>query len=142
MAMGHRRLSILDLSEAGHQPMEFGDLVLTYNGEIYNYRELRGHLDGPFQSDTDTEVLLHLFRRYDDETMALAIEVSVRNGGVGLLLLQFFFTDQPALQGQALYTILFYTGIQIFVPIPAILRHRAKLSPLWFRSARKRPEVS
>lgn len=88
-----------------------------------------------------TEVT-HLFQRYDDETMALAIEVSVRNGGVGLLLLQFFFTDQPALQGQALYTILFYTGIQIFVPVPAILRHRAKLSPLWFRAVRKRPEVS
>lgn len=64
--LGHTRLSILDPSAAGHQPMEFGDLVLTYNGEIYNYRELRGQLDGPFQSDTDSEVLLHLFRRYGD----------------------------------------------------------------------------
>jgi len=82
----------------------------------------------------------HLFRRPDDETMALAIEVSVRNGGVGLLLLQFFFVDQPAAQGQALYTILFYTGIQIFVPIPAILRHRAGRSPLWLRAPRRRPD--
>jgi BASS family bile acid:Na+ symporter len=85
-----------------------------------------------------TEVT-HLFRRYDDETMALAIEVSVRNGGVGLLLLQFFFVDQPSAQGHALYTILFYTGVQIFVPIPGILLHRAGRSPLLLRAARRRP---
>jgi len=57
--LGHTRLSILDLSEAGHQPMVLGDLVLTYNGEIYNFRELRRELEGPFVSDCDTEVLLH-----------------------------------------------------------------------------------
>ena len=61
--LGHSRLSILDLSSAGHQPMELGDLVITYNGEIYNFRELRRDLPGPFRSDTDTEVLLHLFRQ-------------------------------------------------------------------------------
>jgi asparagine synthase (glutamine-hydrolysing) len=61
--LGHSRLSILDLSPAGHQPMLHGDLVLTYNGEIYNYRELRRELDGPFRSDSDTEVLLHLLAR-------------------------------------------------------------------------------
>lgn len=60
--LGHTRLSILDLSDAGHQPMELGDLVMSYNGEIYNYRELRKTLPGPFLSDTDTEVLLQLFR--------------------------------------------------------------------------------
>jgi len=61
--LGHTRLSILDLSAAGHQPMRSGHLVMTYNGEIYNYREIRRILEGPFTSDTDTEVLLHLFRR-------------------------------------------------------------------------------
>lgn len=61
--LGHTRLSILDLSAAGHQPMEHGHLVLTYNGEIYNFRELRQDLDGPFRSDSDTEVLLHLLDR-------------------------------------------------------------------------------
>jgi asparagine synthase (glutamine-hydrolysing) len=65
-AFGHARLAILDLSAAGHQPMELGPLVIAYNGEIYNFRELRSTLRGPFHSDSDTEVLLHLYREYGD----------------------------------------------------------------------------
>ncbi len=61
--LGHTRLSILDLSDAGHQPMVLGPLALTYNGEVYNYRELRRDLAGTFRSDCDTEVILHLFAR-------------------------------------------------------------------------------
>jgi asparagine synthase (glutamine-hydrolysing) len=61
--LGHTRLAILDLSAAGHQPMEFGDFVITYNGEIYNFRELRRELGGEFRSDSDTEVLLRLYAR-------------------------------------------------------------------------------
>ena len=61
--LGHRRLSIIDLSTAGHQPMTFGPLTIVYNGEIYNYRELRDALPGPFVSHSDTEVLLHLYAR-------------------------------------------------------------------------------
>ncbi len=64
--LGHTRLSILDLSAAGHQPMELGPLVVVYNGEIYNFRELRATLRGPFHSHSDTEVLLHLYREYGD----------------------------------------------------------------------------
>ncbi|MEM6701827.1 MAG: asparagine synthase (glutamine-hydrolyzing) [Acidobacteriota bacterium] len=61
VALGHRRLSILDLSAAGHQPMELGSLVLTYNGEIYNFRALRDELGGPWKSETDSEVILRLY---------------------------------------------------------------------------------
>ncbi len=60
--IGHRRLSILDLSPAGHQPMLLDELVLTYNGEIYNFRRLRDALPGPFRSDTDSEIVLHAYR--------------------------------------------------------------------------------
>jgi asparagine synthase (glutamine-hydrolysing) len=63
IALGSRRLSIVDLSPRGHMPMVSGDgrYVLSYNGEVYNFRELRGDLEARgvrFRSDTDTEVVL------------------------------------------------------------------------------------
>jgi len=60
VALAHRRLAILDLSEAGHQPMLFDSQVLTYNGEIYNHERLRAAMAGPWRSSGDTEVLIHL----------------------------------------------------------------------------------
>lgn len=61
----HTRLAILDLSVAGSQPMTDTDTGVTvaYNGEIYNFRDLRAGLSGPFHSDSDTEVLLRLYLR-------------------------------------------------------------------------------
>ncbi len=64
--LAHRRLSIIDLSEAGAQPMASADgkLVVTFNGEIYNYRALRKDLETRgcvFRTRSDTEVLLHLY---------------------------------------------------------------------------------
>ena len=66
VALGHRRLSIIDLSERAAQPMLTADrmLAVTFNGEIYNYRELRRGLEAKgylFRSQSDTEVLLHLY---------------------------------------------------------------------------------
>lgn len=65
--LGHRRLSILDLSAAGHQPMGYckGRYWITYNGEIYNFRELKHELENKkyiFKTNTDTEVVLALFQ--------------------------------------------------------------------------------
>ena len=70
IVLGHRRLSIIDLSAAAAQPMHTPDgrYVLTYNGEIYNHRELRNNLENlgvTFRTSSDTEVLLHLFARED-----------------------------------------------------------------------------
>lgn len=65
--LGHRRLSILDLSEAGKQPMMYHNLVITFNGEIYNYLEVRRVLEGRghrFVTGTDTEVILHAFQEW------------------------------------------------------------------------------
>ena len=72
VALGHNRLSIIDLSPGGHQPMinpNNGD-VLTFNGEIYNFRELRRHLEAKgyqFRSQSDTEVLLFAFAAWGTE---------------------------------------------------------------------------
>ncbi len=68
VGLGHTRLSIIDLSKDGHQPMCSQDkrFWLTYNGEIYNYRELRAELKAEgyqFKSQTDSEVLINLYRR-------------------------------------------------------------------------------
>lgn len=67
-ALGHRRLAILDLTENGRQPMRLGDrYAITYNGEIYNYLELRKELEAlghPFHTGTDTEVLLHAYTEW------------------------------------------------------------------------------
>ena len=69
VALGFRRLSILDLSYAGHQPMATEDesIVLTFNGEVYNHRELRADLVSrgyQYRSETDTESLLYAYQEF------------------------------------------------------------------------------
>lgn len=69
MAFGNNRLSIIDLSPAGHQPMcnEDGTVWVAYNGEVFNFQELRRELEAnghQFRSHTDTEVLVHLYEKY------------------------------------------------------------------------------
>ena len=72
--LGHRRLAILDLSEAGHQPMlsEDGRLGLVFNGCIYNFHDLRKQLEDlghPFRSHSDTEVLLHGYEEWGADAL-------------------------------------------------------------------------
>jgi asparagine synthase (glutamine-hydrolysing) len=66
IALGHRRLSIIDLTDTGHQPMTSPDgrYTICYNGEVYNYRELRTKLEAQgfaFRGTSDTEVVLNAF---------------------------------------------------------------------------------
>jgi asparagine synthase (glutamine-hydrolysing) len=75
VCFGHRRLSIIDTSSAGHQPMisEDGRFVITFNGEIYNYRDLREQLKSSghrFHTDSDTEVLLAAFAEWGEECLS------------------------------------------------------------------------
>ncbi len=74
LGLGHRRLAIIDLSAAGHQPMMSADerFVLSYNGEIYNFRELRVELEAKghlFRSKTDTEVLLCAYAEWGPDCL-------------------------------------------------------------------------
>jgi asparagine synthase (glutamine-hydrolysing) len=71
LGLGHQRLSILDLSNAGCQPMESssGNSIISYNGEVYNYKELHEeHLKIPLKSGTDTEVILEVIESLGIET--------------------------------------------------------------------------
>ena len=71
LALGHLRLSIIDLSSGGHQPMidQSGDKIV-FNGEIYNYKELRKHLlEYTFKTESDTEILLQLYRKYGHQAL-------------------------------------------------------------------------
>lgn len=74
VCLGHRRLSIIDTSDAGNQPFVSSDgrFALTYNGEIYNYLELRQQLEAKghvFHTESDTEVLLYAFREWNVECL-------------------------------------------------------------------------
>lgn len=75
LVLGHRRLSLLDLSEAGHQPMEYGDgrYAVTFNGEVYNYPALKEELVSlghRFRSQSDTEVILAAFAEWGTASFA------------------------------------------------------------------------
>ena len=75
LALANRRLSIIDLSDRGRQPManEDGSIWVTFNGEIYNYLELMTELKGRghrFQSSCDTEVILHAYEEWGEDCLA------------------------------------------------------------------------
>ena len=67
VGFGHRRLSIIDLTENGKQPMQYNQFSITFNGEIYNYKEITkeleqlGHI---FNSSSDTEMILHAYSQW------------------------------------------------------------------------------
>ncbi|HEV7520764.1 MAG TPA: asparagine synthetase B, partial [Candidatus Angelobacter sp.] len=74
VSLQHRRLSIIDLSSAGHQPMcnEDESIWITFNGEIYNFHELRTQLVAAghtFRSHTDTEVIVHGYEEWGNEVV-------------------------------------------------------------------------
>ena len=68
--LGHRRLAILDTTKLGHQPMQYKDYIIVFNGEIYNYIELREELKKighEFNTETDTEVILHAYAEWKED---------------------------------------------------------------------------
>lgn len=70
LGLGHRRLSIIDLSHAAQQPMRYRHYTLVYNGEIYNFREIRRELEGlghAFVTQSDTEIILHAWEQWGTE---------------------------------------------------------------------------
>jgi len=132
IALIHLRLSIIDLSEAGRNPLsnEDGSIWITYNGEVYNYRALRQELEQLghcFRSDTDTEVIVHAYEEWGDEHVnrlrgmfAYAIydaRPNISPAGFRLLLVR----DRVGIKPLNYY---FYQGLLVFASeIKSILAH-------------------
>lgn len=146
VGLAHRRLAIIDLTESGHQPMvsEDGGTIITYNGEIYNYRELAAelrHLGWTFRGTSDTEVLLALFRQYGTEMLSklngifsFAIwdqrrrELFVARDGVGVKPLYYCSLPQGVLFASELKALLQEQTLDTSLDPIAIARH---LTFLW-----------
>jgi asparagine synthase (glutamine-hydrolysing) len=127
VGLAHRRLAILDTSRLGRGPMATpdGDVLITYNGEIYNFLELRADLEGRghrFRTGTDTEVLLHLWREHGEGMLELL------NGMFAFALwdrrLRKLFLVRDRLGIKPLYYRLDGDGISFASEVKALLRLR------------------
>ena len=123
-SLGHVRLSILDLSHEGHQPMRFENLVMVYNGEVYNFEEIRDELikEGYiFKSKSDSEVILKAYHKWGIKAIdkfigmfAIAIYdtkkriVTLIRDRVGVKPLYYYFDGKDFIFGSELRTIMKY----------------------------------
>src|SRR5215467_956553 len=131
VGLGSRRLAILDLSSNGHMPMcnQDGTVWITYNGEIYNFPELRRELQSKgysFSSDTDTEVVLHLFEELGPECVqrlngmfAFAI-CDVRSGSPALFMARDHFGVKPFYYTHTGTKLAFASEIKALLEVPEV----------------------
>ena len=139
VALGHRRLAILDLTHYGHQPMSSSDCRywISYNGEVYNFPELRNDLRARghvFRTRSDTEVILHLWEEHDagclpmlDGMFALAVYDRARNL---LTLARDRFGVKPLYYGLTGDYLLFASEIKGILA-STLLRPRILREPWW-----------
>jgi asparagine synthase (glutamine-hydrolysing) len=137
--LGHRRLSVIDLTDAGLQPMSYHGHCITYNGEVYNFQELKrehrlAEEGAPFRSRTDTEVVLRLFSKLGAEAFqhlngmfamgawnAQTATLSLARDAFGIKPL-FYMRDADALW--------FASEIKALLEVPGQVR-QANLQALW-----------
>ena len=137
MGLGSRRLAILDLSPDGHMPMcnEDRTVWITYNGEIYNFAELRRELEGKghrFASHTDTEVIIHLYEQEGPDCVkrlngmfAFAI-CDLRSATPTLFVARDHFGVKPFYYFHAAERFAFASEIKALLQVPGI---EAELDP-------------
>lgn len=141
LGFGHRRLAILDLSPLGRQPMQTrgGRYTIVYNGEVYNFQELRVELESlghSFRSRTDTEVLLHAYAEWGQASVerfngmfALGIwdrerrELFLARDRYGIKPLYYCFLGNTFLFASEQKAILTYPGLQREVDLEALLEY-------------------
>src|SRR3984957_17099320 len=131
IGLGSRRLAILDLSPDGHMPMsnEDGSVWITFNGEIYNFADLRRELEGKghrFRSHTDTEAVVHLYEEYGVDCLnrlngmfALAI-CDLRGSAPKLFLARDHFGIKPLYYCERDGTLAFASEIKALLEVPGI----------------------
>ena len=133
IALGHRRLSIIDLTEQGTQPMfnEDGSLVLVFNGEIYNYQTLREDLKAAghtFRTETDSEVLLHGYEEYGEALLpklrGMFAFVIWDKKAKKLFGARDYFGIKPFYYAKMNGTLLFGSEIKSFLPHPDFRKER------------------
>lgn len=138
IGFGHRRLAIIDLSELGHQPMqtEDGNYVISYNGEIYNFHNIRAELTAKgyqFKSKTDTEVVLKSFQEWGKTCVykfngmfAFAIwdknknELFIARDRYGIKPFYYYYKNGTFIFGSEIKAILQHPGVNVNVSIPAL----------------------
>ena len=136
--MGHRRLSILDLSEAGHQPLIVENFVIAYNGEIYNFKEIKKELIDiglVFTTESDTEVLLKSFLTWKYEAVnkfrgmfAFAIwdtkikKLTLCRDRIGVKPLYYYHKDGFFLFSSELKAISRYPGLDFEIDMSSVSR--------------------
>jgi len=137
VGLGSRRLAILDLSPDGHMPMsnEDGSVWITYNGEIYNFCELRHDLETKghrFRSHTDTETIVHLYEEHGadclnrlDGMFAFAI-CDLRGSSPKLLLARDHFGIKPLYYSERGGKLAFASEIKALLEVPGV---EARISP-------------
>lgn len=128
IALGHRRLSIIDVSSQGDQPIfnEDESLVIVFNGEIYNYRSIREKLEAAghtFRTNTDTEVLIHGYEEYGEKLLAMLrgmFSFVIWNKNTKELFgARDFFGIKPMYYAVMNGTFMFGSEIKSFLPHPA-----------------------
>lgn len=124
MSLGHARLSILDLSSHGHQPMEYENLKMVYNGEVYNFKEIKEELallGYSFVSHTDSEVILKAYHQWGIKAVdkfigmfaiaiydAISLDLVLIRDRVGVKPLYYYFDGEDFIFASELKPIMYY----------------------------------
>lgn len=138
VGLGHRRLAIIDLTASGHQPMsnENGDLVIIYNGEVYNFQQLRLELETAghrFHSHSDTEVVVHAYQEWGIDCLrrfngmfAFAIwdrrkrEMLIARDRFGVKPLYYYWDGAKFIFASEIKAILAHPGVRRGISYPAL----------------------
>jgi asparagine synthase (glutamine-hydrolysing) len=146
VGLGHVRLSILDLSPLGHQPMlsPDGEVVIAFNGEIFNFRELRADLIAQghsFRGHSDTEVLLHLYLAHGEAMLPMLngmFAFAIWDGRKrAMLLARDAMGVKPLYYAQVAQGVVFASELKALLPFPGLSRRvnpvalRDHLTYLW-----------